>query len=79
MSRWQKKDEEQPKGSPLWMTTYSDMVTLLLTFFVMLFAFADIDKAKYEQIAESLRGALKGMPSILETPQRDFSVLELFP
>ena len=79
MSRWQKKDEEQPKGSPLWMTTYSDMVTLLLTFFVMLFAFADIDKAKYDQIAESLRGALKGMPSILETPQRDFSVLEPIP
>ncbi|NLY88915.1 MAG: flagellar motor protein MotB [Firmicutes bacterium] len=79
MSRWQKKEEEQQRGSPLWMTTYSDMVTLLLTFFVMLFAFADIDKAKYEQIAESLRGALKGMPSILETPQRDFSVLEPIP
>lgn len=67
MSRFQKKEEEQQKGSPLWMTTYGDMVTLLLTFFVMLFAFSEIDKAKYDQIAESLRGALKGMPSVLES------------
>ncbi len=40
-----------------WMTTYSDMVTLLLTFFVMLFSMATIDKYKFEQIAKSLRNA----------------------
>ena len=72
MSRFQKKEEEQQKGSPLWMTTYGDMVTLLLTFFVMLFAFSEIDKAKYDQIAESLRGALKGMPSVLRGRQGRF-------
>ena len=35
-----KKDieqEEVSEGAPEWMTTYSDMVTLLLTFFVLLF------------------------------------------
>jgi chemotaxis protein MotB len=61
------------------MTTYGDMVTLLLTFFVMLFAFSEIDKAKYDQIAESLRGALKGMPSVLERPAGEISVLEPSP
>lgn len=79
MSRRQRKEEEQPKGSPLWMTTYGDMVTLLLTFFVMLFAFSEVDKAKYDQIAESLRGALKGMPSVLERPQGDISILDPIP
>lgn len=67
------------QGISLWMTTYSDMVTLLLTFFVMLFAFADIDKAKYEQIAESLRGALKGMPSILRLRKGIYPSWSLFP
>jgi chemotaxis protein MotB len=61
------------------MTTYGDMVTLLLTFFVMLFAFSEVDKAKYDQIAESLRGALKGMPSVLERPQGDISILDPIP
>lgn|SRR5690554_3508995 len=79
MSRKQ-REEEQPRGSPGWMTTYSDMVTLLLTFFVMLFAFSEIDKAKYDQIALSLRGALGGLPSVLESgmsPQEEaFSVLD---
>ena len=42
MSNFRKQEEEQPKGSPIWMTTYGDMVTLLLTFFVMLFAFSEI-------------------------------------
>src|SRR5690606_22941316 len=73
------QEEEQPKGSPIWMTTYGDMVTLLLTFFVMLFAFSEIDKAKYDQIAESLRGALKGFPSVLEKPAGEISVLEPMP
>jgi len=75
-----KKDEDKPRGSPGWMTTYSDMVTLLLTFFVMLFAVSEIDKAKYDQIAYSLRGALGGLPSVLErgrSPQDEaFSVLD---
>lgn len=78
--RRKKKDETQPRGSPGWMVTYGDMVTLLLTFFVMLFAFSEIDKAKYDQIAYSLRGALGGLPSVLErgrTPHEEaFSVLD---
>lgn len=40
-----------------WMFTYSDMVTLLLTFFVMLFSMATIDKAKFNQLAESMKQA----------------------
>ncbi len=74
-----KKAEEPPKGSPLWMVTYGDMVTLLLTFFVMLFAFSEIDKAKYDQIAISLRGALGGLPAVLThgtAVQDEFSVLD---
>jgi len=61
-----KRKEEEPRaGAPLWMITYGDMVTLVLCFFVALFAFSTIDKQKYVQIAQSLRGALSGNTSVL--------------
>jgi len=53
-----RKRPEPPKeeGSPAWMNTYGDMVTLLLTFFVLLFAFSTIDAQKWEEIVSSLSG-----------------------
>ncbi|PLV57037.1 flagellar motor protein MotB [Thermotoga sp. SG1] len=56
-----KKKEEQ-KGSPQWMTTYSDMVTLLLTFFVALISMSTISPGKFQQVAVGLRIALSGQP-----------------
>lgn len=61
-----KKPETPPPGAPLWMITYGDMVTLVLCFFVALFAFSTIDNQKYVQLAQSLRGALSGNTSILK-------------
>lgn len=37
-----------------WMSTYGDMVTLLLCFFVMMLAASTPDAAKYEQIQAGL-------------------------
>lgn len=51
-----KKKTEAP-GAPAWMTTYSDMVTLLLTFFVLLLSMAEMDKVKFDQAVGSLQGA----------------------
>jgi chemotaxis protein MotB len=52
-----KKTKNGVPGAPAWMTTYSDMVTLLLTFFVLLLSMAEMDKVKFEQAVGSLRGA----------------------
>lgn len=40
-----KKSEDEPCGN--WMDTYGDMVTLLLTFFVMLFSMSSVDMEKF--------------------------------
>ena len=40
------------------MITYSDMVTLLLTFFVLLISMSDINQIKFVKAVGSLRGAL---------------------
>ncbi|MFO7801833.1 MAG: flagellar motor protein MotB [Desulfovermiculus sp.] len=61
-------------GSPAWMVTYSDMVTLLLTFFVLLISMSDINKIKFVKAAGSLRGAL----GVLEaTDYEDIYPIEL--
>lgn len=52
-----KKKKEEGGGAPDWMVTYSDMVTLLLTFFVLLLSMASLDQVKFSQAAGSLRGA----------------------
>jgi len=44
--------------SQAWLTTYGDMVTLLLCFFVMLFAFSSLDNARFQAIISAFQGAL---------------------
>lgn len=48
-----KKKSDSGGGGASWMETYSDMVTLLLTFFIMLYAMSTIDAQKYASIVES--------------------------
>lgn len=50
--------DEAKKGAPEWMTTYGDMVTLLLCFFVLMFAFSEIDARKFEAFIQSFQGSL---------------------
>ncbi len=52
-----KKQEDPPKGSPAWMATFSDLMNLLLCFFVLLFAMSNVDEAKQEAIVASLNQA----------------------
>ena len=43
-------------GGANWMDTYGDLVTLLLTFFVLLFAMSEIDATKFRMLAGSFSG-----------------------
>lgn len=49
-----------PAGLPGWMATFSDMVTLLLTFFILLYALSKQDDTKYQAVAGSIRNAFGG-------------------
>jgi chemotaxis protein MotB len=40
-----------------WMLTYADVMNLLLILFIILFAMANVDVAKYQQVAASMRAA----------------------
>lgn len=53
MRRRRKEDQNNADN---WLTTYSDMVTLLLAFFVLLFSFSEIDAQKFRTIMSSFQG-----------------------
>lgn len=49
---------EDPKpGAPSWVVTFSDMMALLLSFFVLLVSFSNMELEKFDQLAGSLRQA----------------------
>ena len=58
-----KKQEEAPKGSPAWMATFSDLMNLLLCFFVLLFSMSSVDAEKFEQVVASLQSSFSILPS----------------
>ncbi|MDN5351454.1 MAG: chemotaxis protein MotB [Clostridiales bacterium] len=66
-----KKCPECKQGAPEWMNTYGDMVTLLMCFFVLLFAFSSIDAQKFTAVMESFQGSagiLSGGQSLSDAP-----------
>ena len=58
-----KKREEAPKGSPAWMATFSDLMNLLLCFFVLLFSMSTVDAQKFEMIVASMQNSFSILPS----------------
>ena len=58
-----KKQEDAPKGSPAWMNTFSDMMNLLLCFFVLLFSMSTVDAEKFEQVVASLQSTFSVLPA----------------
>ena len=58
-----RKEAEQPPGSPAWMTTFSDLMNLLLCFFVMLFSMSTLEESKLAELVS----AMNNTPSIFDS------------
>lgn len=58
-----KKQEDPPKGSPAWMSTFSDLMNLLLCFFVLLFSMSTVDTDKLQAVVASLQNAISILPT----------------
>ncbi|MBW9171292.1 OmpA/MotB family protein [Clostridium estertheticum] len=55
-----KKREEKEGNGERWLLTYSDLITLLMIFFVVMYASSTADTTKYKQLAKSLNVAISG-------------------
>ncbi len=66
---------ESSGNSERWLLTYSDMITLLMVFFIILYAISKTDSTKYQAIAASLRAALTGQPIQRGLPENSANAL----
>ncbi|PWI58410.1 flagellar motor protein MotB [Sulfoacidibacillus thermotolerans] len=54
------KAKVKKENSERWLLTYSDLITLLLAFFIIMYSIASLNQGKFRQLAESLHTALSG-------------------
>lgn len=73
-----RKKKQGPKGAPKWMVTFSDLMTLILVFFILLFSMSVVDANRFEAIAESFqeRAIFDFYPSLIpfDNPAEDRDV-----
>jgi len=55
-----RKKHESHANHERWLVSYADFITLLFAFFVVMFATSQTDKAKAQQVSESVKKALEG-------------------
>lgn len=65
MPRDKRPQKKQDAGAPAWMTTYGDMVTLLLTFFILLFTFSSLDVQRFQEVMSAIQHSFMGRSGIL--------------
>ncbi len=63
-----RRKRDEGGGGSDWLATYGDLVTLLLCFFVLLYASSTIDVEKYEMIVESFNRRGEETPQVVLTP-----------
>ncbi len=73
-----RREDRKPKGgndegAPQWMVTYGDLMSLLLTFFVLLVSFSSIQLVEFQKALGSLKGAL-GVLKYKESPTKSASL-----
>lgn len=65
-----KKCPECEAGAPLWVVTFGDLMSLLMTFFILLLSFATMEKPReFEEAMISIRGAFGVLPENLTVVQ----------
>ena len=55
-----RKKHEAHENHERWLVSYADFITLLFAFFVVMFATSQTDKAKAQQVSDSVKKALEG-------------------
>ncbi|WP_128896810.1 flagellar motor protein MotB [Longirhabdus pacifica] len=65
--RARSRDSQPTESRDRWLITYADLITLLLIFFVFLYAISQIDSQKYAEISQALQSQFNdGSNQLLE-------------
>jgi len=71
----ERTSEGEAGGTPAWICTYTDLITLMLAFFVILISFSTFEKGRIVKLVDAFRGAIKILPGGFKTDPGD-QVLE---
>ncbi len=69
MSRRHKRKHEDHVNHEAWAIPYGDLITLLLAFFVVMYAMSSVNEGKYRVLSDSLVAAFRGAPKTLQPVQ----------
>ena len=61
MSSNKRKRQEEHENSKRWLLTYSDMITLLMAFFIMMYSMSVLNLQKFHEVAISIRSGFGGV------------------
>ncbi len=64
-----RKRHEEHQNHEAWAIPYGDLITLLLAFFVVMYAISSVNEGKYRVLSDSLVAAFRGTPMTLEPVQ----------
>lgn len=67
--RKKKVEHEEHQNHEAWAIPYGDLVTLLLAFFVVMYAVSSLNEGKYRVLSKSLEAAFNGSPKTIEPIQ----------
>ncbi|TMV47201.1 flagellar motor protein [Paenibacillus mesophilus] len=65
MARRRKPQAASHSSSERWLITYADLITLLMIFFVIMYAMSKVDIAKYESLSKALHLQFNDGPSFI--------------
>jgi chemotaxis protein MotB len=69
LSRRNRKRAAEHENHERWLITYADLITLLLIFFVIMYAMSKIDTEKYQILSQALNFEFKKADSVLPQGQ----------
>ncbi len=66
-------------NSRVWMLTFTDLVSLMLTFFVLLFSMSNVKLDEWEKVIDSLSRSLNPTPeNVIKAPTADYNIGTIF-
>jgi chemotaxis protein MotB len=69
MARRGRQKHEEHANHEAWAIPYGDLVTLLLAFFVVMYAISSVNEGKYRVLSDSLVAAFRGAPRTMQPVQ----------
>lgn len=74
-----RSQHETKTGNERWLISYSDFITLLFGFFVVMYSVSQVNESKYKSLAETLNAAFENQPAqeVEQGVERDVEQVEL--